>query len=192
MVSCLRDGSLPDSDAFGQQNNGNGDGDEGSCRRPVKTGQVLAVIDARDVDGMVRKSEAGLQEATMAQEEVERGIQAAQANLDLANATLKRYQELMAKKSVSLQEFDEVQSRQRAAAAQWRPCRPRKSRWNCQNGASPVRYGFFPGLKSYAEIRSPLNGVVVQRQAGTGQPGRARDAPVVGRRNGAIPAGSPG
>jgi membrane fusion protein, multidrug efflux system len=135
---------------------------------PVKTGQLLAVIDARDVDGMVSKSEAGLQEATMAREEVEMGMQAAQANLDLANATLKRYQELMAKKSVSLQEFDEVQSRQRAAVAQMDGLQARKKQVTAKIEQARSDVGSAVALKSYAEIRSPLNGVVMQKRVEPG------------------------
>ncbi len=134
----------------------------------VKTGQLLATIDARDVDGMVRKSEAGLQEAAMAQEEVERGLQANQANLDLANATLKRYQNLWDKKSVSQQEFDEVQARQRAAAAQVEAMQAKKRQVQAKMEQARSDISSSQALKSYAEIRSPLNGVVVQRQAEPG------------------------
>ncbi len=134
----------------------------------VKTGQLLATIDARDVDGMVRKSEAGLQEAMMAQEEVERGLQAIQASLDLANATLKRYQNLYDKKSVSPQEFDEVQARQRVAAAQVEAMQAKKRQMQAKMEQARSDISSSQSLQSYAEIRSPLNGVVVQRQAEPG------------------------
>jgi RND family efflux transporter MFP subunit len=135
---------------------------------PVKTGQLLATIDAREVDGMVRKSEAGLQEALMAQEEVEKGLQAARANLDLGNATLQRYQNLWDKKSVSQQEFDEVQARQRMAAAQVEAMEAKKRQVQAKMEQAHSDIGSSKALRSYAEIRSPLNGVVVQRQAEPG------------------------
>jgi RND family efflux transporter MFP subunit len=134
----------------------------------VKAGQVLAVIDSRETEAMVNKSEAGMQEAQMGLQEIEKNLEAAQANLQLATSTLKRFQELADQKSVSPQEFDEVENRQRAATAAYEALQARKNQVlaRIQQAQSDVKNS--QAIRSYAEIRSPLGGVVVQRQVEPG------------------------
>jgi RND family efflux transporter MFP subunit len=134
----------------------------------VKAGQLLAVIDSREAKAMVEKSEASTQEAQMALQEIDKNIEAAQANLQLASTTLHRYQELAARKSVSPQEFEEVQTRQRSAAASLEALQARKLQWQAPIQQTQSEIQTSQALQSYAEIRSPLNGVVVQRQAEPG------------------------
>ncbi len=134
----------------------------------VKAGQLLAIIDSRETEAMVQKSQAGMQEAQMGLREVERNLEAAQANLHLASTTLKRYQELADQKSVSPQEFDEVQTRQQAAAATFQALQAKRDQIlaKIQQAQSDVKTS--QAIRSYAEIRSPLSGVVAQRQAEPG------------------------
>jgi RND family efflux transporter MFP subunit len=134
----------------------------------IKAGQLLAVIDSRDAEAMVLKSEAGKQEAQMALQEIEKSLEGARSNLRLASSTLKRYEFLAAQKSVSPQEFDEVQSRQRAAEASLDALEARKQQviHKIQQAESDVNSS--QALQSYAQIRSPFNGVVTQRLAEPG------------------------
>ena len=76
----------------------------------VRRGQVLAVID----DAQPR---AALDQATAAENAAEQELAASDSDLALAQSTLKRYQNLYDKKSVSPQEFDEVKARYQAAVA---------------------------------------------------------------------------
>jgi len=135
---------------------------------PVKAGQVLAVIDSREVESMVEKAQSGIQEVQSTREEVEKGLLAAEANLELATATLKRYQELKEKKSVSPQEFEEVQARQRVATAQVDALEAKKQQVLAKAAQIRSDMGAAQVLKSYSEIRSPLNGDVSLRQAEPG------------------------
>ena len=134
----------------------------------IKAGQLLAVIDSRDAEAMVQKSEAGKQEAQMALQEIEKSLEAARANRQLASSTLKRYELLAAQKSVSPQEFDEVQTRQRAAEASFGALEARKEQviHKIQQAESDVNSS--EALRSYAQIRSPFNGIVTQRLAEPG------------------------
>jgi len=134
----------------------------------VKTGQLLVVIDSRETEAMVRKSEAGMQEAQMALEEVNKSIEAAEANLHLASTTFKRYEQLAAQKSVSPQEFDEVQVRQRSAAASLEGLQARRQQVLSRIQQAQSDLNSSQALRTYAEIRSPFNGVVTQRQVEPG------------------------
>lgn len=91
----------------------------------VKAGQVLVELDARDVTARSAGAQAGVAEAGQALVEVDRGIDAAkqgvvaaEANVRLARVTFERYEKLYEARSVSPQEFDEVESRYRVASAE--------------------------------------------------------------------------
>ncbi len=79
----------------------------------VRRGQVLALID----DAQPR---AALDRATAAATAARQEVQATQSDFNLSQITLKRYQDLYDKKSVSPQEFDEVKARFQSAQARHR------------------------------------------------------------------------
>jgi RND family efflux transporter MFP subunit len=134
----------------------------------VKAGQLLVVIDSRETESMVRKSEAGLQEAQMALQEIKKSIEAAEANVQLASSTLKRYEQLAAGKSVSPQELEEVQVRQRSASASLEGLQARKQQALSRIEQVQSDLNSSQALRSYTEIRSPFHGVITQRQAEPG------------------------
>jgi RND family efflux transporter MFP subunit len=134
----------------------------------VRTGQVLAVIDSRETEAMVQKSESGLEEARLAIQEAEKSIEAARANLQLASVTLKRYQELLAQKSVSLQEFDEVQTRQLSAAASLEALQAKRLQAEARIRQAQSDISASEAVRAYARILCPFDGVVSQRQAEPG------------------------
>jgi multidrug resistance efflux pump len=148
----------------------------------VRAGQVLVEIDARDVEAQAAKARAGVRESQEAVEEVDRalaaadqGVAAARANGDLAGATLERYRMLAARNSVSRQEFDEVEARHKAAAAEvlraveLRAGLAAKRRQVLARGdqARADVAGAAAGV-SYTTVRAPFGGVVTAKQAEVG------------------------
>lgn len=83
----------------------------------VKTGDVLMVIDQRQVDAGYRQAEASLAEAKKALDAAISSREAALASERLARATYDRYLNLKKEDSVSAQEFDEVEARYQEAKA---------------------------------------------------------------------------
>ena len=83
----------------------------------VKTGDVLMVIDQRQVDAGYRQAEANLAEAKKALDAAMSSRDAALASERLARATYDRYLNLKKEDSVSAQEFDEVEARYQEAKA---------------------------------------------------------------------------
>ena len=83
----------------------------------VKKGDLLVVLDERQVTAGLRKAEAGLAEAKRAEASAESAQAAAKAGYELALATYHRYLKLMEEESASKQEFDEVEARYRQAKA---------------------------------------------------------------------------
>jgi RND family efflux transporter MFP subunit len=129
----------------------------------VKAGQVLAVIDSREMEALSQKAAAGRREAEMALQEAESHITAARSNLKLSDATLSRYQKLRDQKSVTPQEFEEVQARQRAASASLEAAQARKQQVLAKIAQAESEDRNIQALRSYAELRAPFHGVITQK-----------------------------
>ncbi len=87
----------------------------------VRQGEVLVVLDERQVAAGLRQSEAGLAEAGKTENAAVSARDAARAGADLAEATYRRYQKLYQEESATRQEFEEAEARYlqaRAALAQ--------------------------------------------------------------------------
>ena len=83
----------------------------------VRRGDLLVTIDERQVFARRQQAEAALAEARQTSRAAESAREAAAAGEQLAAATYQRYQTLLARQSVSHQEFDEIESRFRQARA---------------------------------------------------------------------------
>lgn len=120
----------------------------------VQRGQVLAVID----DAQPR---AALDRATAAVTAAQQQLAAADSDLALAESTLKRYQTLYDRKSVSPQEFDEVKARQQSALAR---------RDIAQADQAQAKAALAQGHASldYTRIRAPFDGIVTGKKADAG------------------------
>ncbi len=148
----------------------------------VKAGQLLIQLDDRDVRAQWRKAQAGLTEAEQALEEVERAIAAAEqarvaaeAHRRLASATYKRYQALLERRSVSRQEFDEVEAKYRSAVAEanrademLRSLQARKRQVLARIDQAKAEMASAQTILSYAKITSPITGVVTMKNVDVG------------------------
>ncbi len=83
----------------------------------VIAGQLLVVIEAKELDAGHRQAQAALAEIKSALPETAGAIRSAEAQVDLARVTHGRMKELLDKRSVSTQEFDEAAARLRVAEA---------------------------------------------------------------------------
>lgn len=120
----------------------------------VESGQVLAVID----DAQPR---AAVEQATAAELAAQKDVSAAESEFALAEATLKRYKQLYEKKSVSAQEFDEIQTRRQAAEARRDMARAGLAQANAALAQARTSLG-------YTRIRAPFAGVVTEKKADPG------------------------
>ncbi|MFZ0061909.1 MAG: efflux RND transporter periplasmic adaptor subunit [Pyrinomonadaceae bacterium] len=149
---------------------------------PVRAGQILVEIDSREARIQGQRSGAGLVEMRGALDEVDRSIKAAQAsqaaaeaNRRLASSTLRRYQQLLDRKSISPQEFDEVRARHEVAEAeadrdgrllQSLEAKRRQALARIDQAKADVAGSQV--YSSFSRIAAPINGVVVSRQADVG------------------------
>jgi multidrug efflux system membrane fusion protein len=129
----------------------------------VREGQALVALDARDLDVNSRRAEAAREAVRASLPEAESGIAAAKANLDLAQSTFGRMQELFGKKSISNQEFDEASARVKSAQAAYEMEQARRGTLNARLAQAEQEVRSMEVVRSYAEIAAPFAGVVVAK-----------------------------
>jgi RND family efflux transporter MFP subunit len=129
----------------------------------VRQGQALITLDARDLDVSLRRAEAGRAEVESAIPELENATAAAKANLDLAQTTFQRMQELAAKKSISNQELDEASARLKAAQANYEMMRSRRAQVSSKTAVVEQEVRAAGIMRDYAQLAAPFSGVVITR-----------------------------
>ncbi|MBI4537401.1 MAG: efflux RND transporter periplasmic adaptor subunit [candidate division NC10 bacterium] len=148
----------------------------------VKAGQLLVELDDQDILMQLRRAEAGLREAEAAVAEVDRSLAAvaatraaAESQRDLAATTLARYQQLLDKKSVAPQEFDQVAARHKAAAAdverviaEGQVVLARRQQVLARIESAKAEIASVQVRLGYAKIIAPMAGVVVMKHADVG------------------------
>jgi RND family efflux transporter MFP subunit len=120
----------------------------------VRRGEVLVSIDEAQQQAAYTSAKAGLQAS-------QQSIAAADADYALAESTMKRYQMLYDKKSVSPQEYDEVKTKLAAAQAR---------RDAAHAGATQAEAGVSQAgtVMSFTKVRAPFDGLVTARLAEPG------------------------
>jgi len=120
----------------------------------VRRGEVLVSIDEAQQQAAYTGAKAGLQAS-------QESIAAADADYALAEATIKRYQMLYDKKSVSPQEYDEVKTKLAAAQAR---------RDAAHAGATQAEAGVAQASTAmgFTKVRAPFDGVVISKLAEPG------------------------
>lgn len=134
----------------------------------VKRGQVLALLDDRTPRAQLAAAEAGVEEAKFGVAETDRAIQAAQAERALAEVTYKRYQELLAKNSVTRQEFDGAEAKYKSAVASEAALEARKKAVEARGQEARSQRESAQTFFSYASIVSPIDGVVTAKSVDAG------------------------
>jgi RND family efflux transporter MFP subunit len=134
----------------------------------VKEGQLLIALDARDLDAAVRRSEAARGEVKSAIPEAESGVSAAKTDLDLAQVTFQRMQELYNKRSISNQEFDEASAHLKSAQPGYEMARAKRTQLDDKLAqaeqevrAAQLNYG-------YTRISASFDGMVTSKSVEPG------------------------
>ncbi|MEN6606290.1 MAG: efflux RND transporter periplasmic adaptor subunit [Bryobacteraceae bacterium] len=134
----------------------------------VRQGQLLVVLDSRDLDAQYRQAEAGLREAKSAVPEADSGVAAAKANLDLAEVTFKRMKDLFDKKSISNQEYDEASARLKAARANYEMARAKREQMLSKIDQVSQGVESAGVVRGYSRIQAPFDGLVVEKRVNPG------------------------
>ncbi len=134
----------------------------------VRAGQLLMTLDDRDVNAQLSKALAGREEVQQALAEVNQAIRAADANRQFADATFARYKDLYDKKSVSRQEFDEVEAKRKGADAMYESALAKKQQVIAKTQQVSADIAVARTFVSYTRITAPQSGVVTQKMVDVG------------------------
>jgi len=134
----------------------------------VRRGQLLVQIDDREFSARSSAAQSALGEAAAAREEVSRAVAAAQAQADVAKKTYDRFTFLRDQKSVSPQEFDEVEGRHRATAAALQQAQARQQQVEAMNQRAQSEARAASTVAGYTRVTAPFDGVVVRRSVDPG------------------------
>ena len=134
----------------------------------VREGQLLITLDAQDLDTNVRRAEAAGAEVLSAIPEADSGVAGAKANLDLAQSTYQRMQELASKKSISNQEFDEASARLKSAQASYEMARAKRTQLDSKRAQAQQEIRGATIMRDYARLSAPFAGIVTAKSVEPG------------------------
>jgi RND family efflux transporter MFP subunit len=130
----------------------------------VSAGQLLAVIDAREIEARRAEAVAGGNEARQAIPEAKSAVSGAKASLELAETTGRRMKELFDKKSISPQEFDEAQARVKVARSNVEMAEAKRLQLDERIRQAEENLSRVETMRSYSRVTSPFAGVIVERR----------------------------
>ena len=134
----------------------------------VREGQLLVALDPRDLDVSSRRAESAREEVRAGIPEADSAVAAAKVNLDLAQVTFGRMQDMFQKKSISSQEFDEAGARLKATHAAYDMAQARRTQLDSRLAQADQEVRSAEVTRSYAEVLAPFAGVVVARSVEPG------------------------
>jgi RND family efflux transporter MFP subunit len=134
----------------------------------VSEGQALVVLDARDLETSVARAEAGREEVKSAIPEAESAVAMAKSQLDLAQITFHRMQDLLNKRSVTNQEYDETSARLKAAQAALDMARARRTQLDAKMVQIEQEVRAARIQRGYSEILAPFSGTIITKSIDTG------------------------
>jgi RND family efflux transporter MFP subunit len=134
----------------------------------VHAGQILIQLDRRDLEANLRRARAARTEVEGAVTEADNGIASARASVALARATHKRFRDLLAKASVSQQEFDESEARLKSAEAALEIAVSRRLQVEARGSQAEAEVVAARVALDYAMIAAPFAGLVTGRKADPG------------------------
>jgi membrane fusion protein, multidrug efflux system len=134
----------------------------------VRRGQLLAVIDSRVQQAQLEVAAAGIEESNQGLAEVKQALQTAQADRKFAEATFQRYKALLAKKSVSQQEYDNAETRYKGAVANEMATQAKLKQMEARQRQAQARHNSAATVLSYSRIVSPIDGVVTAKSVDEG------------------------
>jgi len=134
----------------------------------VRAGQVLLTLDTKELDSAQRQAEEAQREAKSMDAEVNGGIAAAKAQLDLAQTTFRRMRDLFEKRSISNQEFDEAQAKVRLAEANFEMAQAKRNQLEARIAQSAEAVKSAGIMRDYTQVTAPFAGVVTEKRVEPG------------------------
>jgi RND family efflux transporter MFP subunit len=134
----------------------------------VTAGQVLAEIEAPELDQQIRQAGAAIDQANSTVEQAEAALQQGQANVNLARVNAHRYANLLAKGVVSRQDNDTYQAQFEAQQANVQALQKAVAAARSNAAAAEANLARLNELHGYQTVRAPFAGVITLRNIDSG------------------------
>ena len=134
----------------------------------VKEGQVLAEIDAPELDQQILQAQATVQQAESSAQQSEAALQQGRSNENLARLTAERWANLVKRGAVSKQENDVYQAQFTAQQASVQALEKAVAAARSNIGAVQANIARLNELKGYQTVRAPFAGVITVRNVDVG------------------------
>ncbi|MBZ5576654.1 MAG: efflux RND transporter periplasmic adaptor subunit [Acidobacteriia bacterium] len=134
----------------------------------VMEGQVLAEIEAPELDQQIRQAQATLDQAQSSVQQAEAALQQGRSNEDLARITAGRWANLVSRGAVSKQENDVYQAQFAAQQANVQALGKAVAAAQSNVGAVQANIARLTDLKGYQTVRAPFAGVITVRNVDVG------------------------
>ncbi len=134
----------------------------------VRAGQVLAEIDAPELDQQIHQAEAAVEQAQAAVEQAQASLAQGRANRDLARITAERLQKLTDSGIVPPQDRDQAQAQLTAQDANVQAAEKLISAQRSNLAAARANLARLHAVDSYRQVKAPFDGVITQRNVDVG------------------------
>jgi RND family efflux transporter MFP subunit len=134
----------------------------------VRAGQVLAEIDAPEVDQQIHQAEAAIEQADAAAEQAQANLEQGRANRDLARITAERTQRLTERGISPQQESDQSRAQLAAQDANVQALEKAILAQRSNLAAGKANLARLQELQGYRLVKAPFDGVITVRNVDVG------------------------
>jgi len=134
----------------------------------VKAGEVLADIEAPELDQQIAQAKATVEQAQSNIEQTQAALEQGRSNLALAKVTATRQQQLLDKDVISKQDNDTAQMQYAAQQANVQALEKSVAASRGSTAAAAANLARLNELKSYLTVRAPFAGVITVRNIDVG------------------------
>jgi len=134
----------------------------------VTAGQLLAEVEAPDLDEQVRQAQASVEQAKADLARSNAALEQGRANESIAELTARRWANLVQRGAVSKQDNDQYQAQYQAQAANVRALERAVDAAKGNIAAMQANVGRLSEMQGYLKVRAPFAGVVTLRNVDVG------------------------
>src|SRR5262249_3956441 len=134
----------------------------------VQSGQVLAEIDAPELDQQIEQAEAAVEQAQAAVEQAQAGLAQGKANRDLARLTAERLKTLNERGITPQQDSDQAQAQFAAQDATVQAAEKAVVAQRSNLAAARANAARLRAVDGYRSVKAPFSGVIPQRNVDVG------------------------
>ncbi len=134
----------------------------------VKEGQLLAEIDAVELDRQVEQARASVDQTKSALEQATASLQQGRTNTNMARLTWQRWDALIQKGAVARQDVDTYKAQYEASEANMQALNQAVNVAKNNIAVAQANLGRLTELQGYLKVRAPFAGVITLRNVDTG------------------------